>query len=212
MNYVRLVCIFLIFCNSVCNVEGFFNSVNLPQFGQKRLYKLTKTTIPFTRLRMSDDDKTEENISYLEKINKKIKNQIENEPKTPYEKRKIEKLQSIKNNIEKYIIEKKKKEVVNDNKQPTFYSHYNNPAKKITFDKLFLNLKNIQGIFISCDYDRCVFTMNNGERFVYYVHNEQEKELINRIIKFSQETVKVVIICNKNIFTDTFGHLFCEGD
>lgn len=91
-----------------------------------------------------------------------------------------------------------------------------NVAKKIDFDKLFLNIGNIASIFVSSDYDRAVFIFKEHDKHVFYIHNKQDKELIDKIINYRQvngketDNVKVIIVGNKNIFTDSFGHLFCE--
>lgn len=126
------------------------------------------------------------NENYLEKISKK----------------KLQKLEVIKNNIEKYVVKK--------DKEPSFQSHYNQPIPKTTFDKLFLNLKNISRIYISGDYDRAVFFFGDAQRFVFYINTQEEKKLIDKIIRYRKDDVKVVVICDKNLFTDSFGFLFCD--
>lgn len=91
-----------------------------------------------------------------------------------------------------------------------------NAAKKIDFDKLFLNIGNIASIYVSSDYDRAVFIFKSNDKHVFYIHNKDDKDLIDKIISYRQtnatnnDNVKVIVIGNKNIFTDSFGHLFCE--
>lgn len=105
---------------------------------------------------------------------------------------------------------------VEQNKRTERKTDYN-PAKKIDFDKLFLNIGNIASIFVSSDYDRAVFIFKGNEKHVFYIHNQHDKELIDKIINYRQvngkdtDNVKVIIVGNKNIFTDSFGHLFCEN-
>lgn len=128
--------------------------------------------------------------NYLEKINNK----------------KVEKMEKIKQNIEKYIIETKKEK----KKEPNFQSFYNNPISKINFDKLFMNLNNINNIYLTSDCDRAVFFFKNTSRHVFYAKTKEEKDLIEKIIKYRPDNVKVVIVCDKNLFTDSFGFLYCD--
>lgn len=142
-------------------------------------------------------DNIDDNIPYL--------NRLENVPV----KSNIDKLKSIQNNINKYIDEKKN---VNE---PKYISCYNNPIKKATFDKIFLNIQNIQTIYISNDCDRAIFVFLNAQRLVYYIHNKDEYKLIEKIINIASQSLqkfKVIVICNKDLMTDKFGFLYCDKD
>ena len=95
-------------------------------------------------------------------------------------------------------------------KEPTFSSNYNNPCKKITYDQLLMNLENTKDIVLSNDFDRAVFILKDNQKFVFYITSNDEKEKINDIITIRQKGVKILVICDKTIFTDSFGLLYCE--
>jgi len=138
---------------------------------------------------------SEEELPYLEKLDKQNK-------------KKIERLKSIRDNITKYMDEKKPANSTNTT-QISPKSRYNqNPIMQIDFDKLFLNMNQISQIFISSDYDRAVFYFLDGRRYIYYVKTTDDKELIEKIIRFISHSIKIKIICDKTLFTDKFGYLY----
>jgi hypothetical protein len=145
-------------------------------------------------MNISDDD-----LPYLEKLEKTNKD-------------KIQKLKSVRDNISKFLknneTESKSKNITKST--PSSSRSINHPIMYIDFDKLFLNINNIQQIFISNDYDRAVFYMNSGQRFVYFVKMKNDKDLVEKIIKFIKHPVKIIVICDKTLFTDKFKHLYCE--
>ena len=142
-----------------------------------------------------------ENLSYLEKL----------------EKKKLERLKSIRNNINKYIqdfpsnnTDTTEANITNTSKKlsnTTKISSYS-PITPITFDKLFLNINHIMKVYMSADYDRVVFYFADGRRFVFKVKNMQDKELMIKIMKFIPQSVRIVVICDKSLFTDKFGFLY----
>jgi len=134
----------------------------------------------------------EEDIPYLDKIEKQ-------------DKKKIERLQSIRNNISKYLVDvNKQKNSTNTHKS----SYESNPIMPIDFDTLFLNINNIARIYLPSDYDRAVFYMSNNKRNVFFVKSKTDKELIEKLIKFIAKPVKIIVICDKSVFTDKFGFLY----
>jgi len=136
----------------------------------------------------------DDNLPYLERLEKSNKD-------------KIQKLKSVRDNIGKFL---SSNETTLNTKNVTKSSRsVNHPIMYIDFDKLFLNINNIQQIFISNDYDRAVFYMNTGHRFVFFVKSKNDKDLIEKIIKFIKHPVKIVVVCDKTLFTDKFKYLYC---
>jgi hypothetical protein len=143
-------------------------------------------------MNINDDD-----LPYLEKLEKTNKD-------------KIERLKSVRDNISKFltnntVVSKSKNDIKSSSKSLQY------PIVNINFDKLFLNINDIQQIFISNDYDRVVFFMNSGQRFVYFVKSKNDKDLIDKIVKFIKHPVKIIVICDKTLFTDKFKYLYCEN-
>lgn len=201
---------FLIF---VCFFQSSYSFVLLSNnlFPTQKIQK-TFTQTPKYYMCSHDD----ENLSYLEKLNK-----------DKQKKDKLSKLNSIKENISKYIEEqqnntgnvsnKASKKASKASKKTTdttdtkkFTSSYNNPIQRISFDSLFLRLNMIQAIYLTSDNDRAVFCLSNGQRFVFYIKNEQDFDLIQKIFKFAPQSVKICIVCDKNLFTDTMGFLYTD--
>lgn len=147
-------------------------------------------------LRYNMHQNWEDDMSYLDSLDKKPQNSN------------IDKLKSIQNNITKYIEEKSKK----TDQSQVFPTRYNNPIHKASFDKIFLNINNIRTVYIPNDYDRAIFVMNKNEKFVFYIHNKDEKHLVEKIINLIGKQVKVVVLCNKSDMTDPFGRLYCDID
>lgn len=128
--------------------------------------------------------------SYLENINNK----------------KLKKLENIKNNISKYI------KTENNKIEKGHISTYQ-PIPKVQFDTIFMNIYNINKIYISYNVDRMIFEMNTGRRFVYYIKNNEDKDRINTLINLIPNQVKCIIINDvKNTMDDVFGFLYCTPD
>jgi len=133
----------------------------------------------------------DENLPYLEKLEKE-------------KKQRIQKLQSVRDNIGKFLDSSVKNDTT-----VTKVPYIKNPIMQTDFDKLFLNLNNVQQIFISNDYDRAVFCMFNGQRLVYFINNKNDKELMEKIINVIKHPVKIIVVCDKTLFTDKFKFLYC---
>lgn len=139
----------------------------------------------------------DDNLPYLEKLEKTNKD-------------KIEKLKSVRDNISKFLNSNTTNTTSPKNSSNAQTRLINNPIMHIDFDKLFLNLNNIQQIYMTNDYDRAVFFLNNGQRYVYFVRSKEDKELIEKIIKFVKHPIRVSVMCDKTLFTDKFKYLYCE--
>lgn len=140
----------------------------------------------------------DDGVPYLNKLDEMNRSQ----PKTN-----TERLRAIHSNITKYMDEKAKKQ-----SSQRINTRYNNPIEKSTFDKIFLNMNSISKIYISSDFDRAIFEMKNKHRYVFYVHNKTEKDLIEKIINTLMHPVKIIVVCDKSQMTDQFGHLYCKDD
>jgi hypothetical protein len=150
-------------------------------------------------------------LPYLHKLNemntKKNKN-IENNivPKSlDNANQTTKKLESIRNKITNYLDEKHKTK-----SEPKFTTRYNNPIPKTDFDKIFLNINNIKTIYISNDNDRAIFEFFTSQKYVYYLKDTKNRQLLNKIINILTQPVKIVIICDKTVMDDPFGHLYCD--
>lgn len=124
---------------------------------------------------------------------------------------KVEKLKSIRNNITKYIVaNENNKKPTNSTTKARSSSAYSNPIIPIDFDNLFLNINNISKIYLSSDYDRAIFYMINNRRHIYTIKSKTDRELIEKIIRFISQPVKIIVICDKTLFTDKFGFLYYD--
>ena len=174
------------------------NFANFPHTTYNTLKKCSNAYMNF------DDETKDDIITYLEKIQQdKLKNKVDQFDA------KVHKLKSVQNNINKYIEEKNRKP------EKGHTTRYNNPIKKISFDKMFLNVQNIIIIYIPYDYDRAIVEFHNNQRFVYYIHNKNEQILMDKIINIaslSGNPFKVKIICDKIVMTDPFGYLYCQEE
>lgn len=173
----------LLLCFCILNVSAFIIPAS-----HKLGYRAIRLLRCSQSVMISDDD----NIPYLDKLDK-------NNGK------KVERLKSIRDNITKYMEDKKPK-------NSGYSSRYNqNAIIPIDFDKLFLNLNQIAHVYISADYDRAVFYLSDSRRFVYYIRTPQDKELFEKIIKYISHPVKIRVICDKTLFTDKFGYLYTDS-
>lgn len=137
----------------------------------------------------------DESVPYLDGLNKK-----NNE----------ERLKSLRKNITKYIVANKKSNntiqaVKTKQSRPSIQ-----PIMPIDFDNLFLNINNISKIYMSSDYDRVVFYFTDNRRHIYLVKSKRDKDLMEKIIKFISQPVRIVVICDKTVFTDKFGFLYYD--
>lgn len=63
--------------------------------------------------------------------------------------------------------------------------------KKINYDDIIYNIKNISYIFLSGNYDRIVIYYNN-ERGVYYFNNIKEFQRIEYMLKLNNKKIKII--------------------
>lgn len=152
-------------------------------------YKMCSSNSLYIDMSINDD-----NLPYLEKLEKSNKD-------------KIQRLKSVRDNISKFLNNNTTNPKNTTNTQTRLI---NNPIMHTDFDKLFLNLNNIQQIYMTNDYDRAVFFLNNGQRYVFFVRSKEDKELIEKIIKFVKHPIRVSVMCDKTLFTDKFKYLYCE--
>jgi hypothetical protein len=117
----------------------------------------------------------------------------------------INKLTSIKNNINNYI---EKKKYVKDHKDEIRKSIYN-PIKSVDYEKILINLGIIKKIYLSNDYDRAIIDTGYN-KYVHYIKSEDDKRKFNVILSVIPNSCKKIVICDKKIMTDSFGYLYCE--
>ena len=140
----------------------------------------------------------DESLSYLDRINKKT-----TEPK-------IKKLESIRNNITKYLKDTNKKELPEPKIQIGATSSYQT-IPKATFDTIFMNIYNISKLYMSYNVDRIIFEMQSGKRLVYYIKNKDDREKIDNLVNLIPNKIKIIIINDVyKIMDDPFGYLYCD--
>jgi hypothetical protein len=107
------------------------------------------------------------------------------------------------------IIDKNKNKNINKIERGIISTY--EPIKKGTFDIIFVNIFQINKIYISSNNDRLIFEYNSTKRNVYYINNQDEYNKINQLIKLIPHDIKFIIICDvKNTMDDVFGYLYCE--
>lgn len=116
----------------------------------------------------------------------------------------INKLTTIKNNIQNYI---EKNKYIKDNKNSIKESIYNNPIKPVDYEKILINLAIIKCVYISGDFDRIIVDTKYN-KYLYYITTEDDKQKINIIISVLPNTCKKIIISDKRIMTDNFSSLY----
>jgi hypothetical protein len=116
----------------------------------------------------------------------------------------INKLNTIKNNIELYI---EKNKYVKENKNSIKKSIYNNPIKQVDYEKILINLAIIKTVYISGDYDM-VIVDTGYNKYMYHIKTEKDKQKFNIIISVLPNTCKKFIISDKNIMIDNFSSLY----
>lgn len=116
----------------------------------------------------------------------------------------INKLTTIKNNIQNYI---EKNNYIKDNKNSIKESIYSNPIKPVDYEKILINLGIIKRVYISGDFDRIIVDTGYN-KYLYYITTENDKQKINIIISVLPNTCKKIIISDKKIMTDNFSSLY----
>jgi len=140
----------------------------------------------------------DDSLSYLDRISKKT-----TEPK-------IKRLESIRNNITKYLKDTNKKEDIIPKIEKGTISTYQ-AIPKTSFDTIFLNIYNISKIYMSFNVDRIIFEMQSGRRLVYYIKNNDDREKIDKLINLIPNKIKILIINDVHkTMDDPFGYLYCD--
>jgi hypothetical protein len=137
----------------------------------------------------------DDSLSYLDKINKK------QEPK-------IKKLESIRNNISKFLKDTNKKEDISKIEKGHISTYQ--PIPQANFDTIFLNIYNISKIYMSYNVDRIIFEMQTGRRYVFYISKQEDRNKMDNLMKLIPNKIKILIINDvKNTMDDPFGYLYC---
>ena len=96
----------------------------------------------------------------------------------------------------------------NDNKYNKLSPLIINPIKKIEYDTIFYNIKNITHVFLSSNFDRIVIFFNNNKG-VYYFNEENELHVIDNILKSNNINMKIIKYYTREM--DSYdGALYCE--
>lgn len=144
----------------------------------------------------SDKPEISVSSSYLESINN-------NNDK------KIKKLESVRNNIVKYL--KSEKDDPETHKMEKGFVSTFYPIPKANFDTIFLSIFQICTVYMSYNLDRIIFELQSGKRYVYYIKDKADYKKISQLIDLIPNKIKHVIINDvKNTMDDVFGHLYCE--
>jgi hypothetical protein len=139
----------------------------------------------------------DDSLSYLDKINKKP------EPK-------IKKLESIRNNISKFLKDTNKKEDISKIEKGHISTYQ--PIPQANFDTIFLNIYNISKIYMSYNVDRIIFEMQTGRRYVFYISKQEDRNKMDNLMKLIPNKIKILIINDvKNTMDDPFGYLYCAA-
>lgn len=118
------------------------------------------------------------------------------------------KLLKIKDSIQKYI---EKKNNVEDQRIKDSFIPNKGIIKKVDFDKVFLNISNIQKIYLSSNNDRIIIELINNVRNVYYMKDKNDFDKIKQLIKLIPNKHKIIIISDyHNMMDDMYGPLYCE--
>lgn len=112
------------------------------------------------------------------------------------------KLESIQNSISKYL---KKDAPI----EKGFCARV--PIKKVHFDTIFLNIFSIDIIYTTPSEDRVIIQLNNGNKYVFYLTNQEDKVKIRKIIELVPNSITVKVITDKRVFDDS-GFLYCENN
>ena len=121
---------------------------------------------------------------------------------------KIKKLQKISRNIDDWMknTSKTADKKIEKGRESTY-----TVIPKATFDTIFVNIYQIQKIYISSNEDRMIFELATGRRYVYYVQNPDDKKKMEQLIKLIPVPYKICIINDwYKVMDDPFGFLYCE--
>lgn len=100
---------------------------------------------------------------------------------------------------------------IGDKEQPKYITRYNNPIRKLSFDKIVGIKNNINSIYISNDFDRAIFKLKNNIHYVIYVDKKEDRKKIEKIIEDVSKYATIIVICNKILMTDQYGFLYCDN-
>ncbi len=99
----------------------------------------------------------------------------------------------------------------NDKKLDKGYLSTYKPIPKATFDTIFLNIYQINKIYMSASMDRLVFEIFDQRRFVFYIKDKDEYRKMMQLIDLIPNQIKIIIINDiHKCMDDPFGFLYCE--
>lgn len=85
------------------------------------------------------------------------------------------------------------------------------PISKATFDTIFLNIYQINKIYISACMDRMIFEISSHRRYVFYINDYDEYSKMMQFIDLIPNKIKIIIINDVyKCMDDPFGFLYCE--
>ena len=159
---------------------------------------LLKNKFMCTALSLSNNTNTQ---SYLDQINTKKDSNIRRDTLSNIPKENpIKKLENVKNNIDKYM------KMQNKTIEKGFKSTYR-PIPKVLFDTIFLNIFQIHTVYISSNKDRFIFELNNTNRYVYYIKDNDDYNKMEKLLNI----IKIMIINDiEKTMDDPFGYLYCD--
>lgn len=188
MTFINIILIIAIFANINISSSSFILSTNV--------YKLP----------CGLGSRNQRNIKKSPTFRMNLNKHNENYDKTPEDDSK--KLLRIKENIQKYI--EKKNYVENQRVNNTFVSN-KGIIKKVDFDKVVINIRNIQKIYFSSNNDRIIIELVNNTRNVYYMKDKNDLTKIEELINLIPNKIKIIIITDyERMMDDMYGPLYCE--
>lgn len=163
---------------------------------------LLKNKFMCTALSLSNNTNTQ---SYLDQINTKKDSNIRRDTLSNIPKENpIKKLENVKNNIDKYM------KMQNKTIEKGFKSTYR-PIPKVLFDTIFLNIFQIHTVYISSNKDRFIFELNNTNRYVYYIKDNDDYNKMEKLLNIIPNKIKIMIINDiEKTMDDPFGYLYCD--
>lgn len=100
---------------------------------------------------------------------------------------------------------------IGDKEQPKYITRFNNPIRKLSFDKIVEIKNNINSIYLSNDFDRAIFKLKNNIHYVIYVDKKEDRKKIEKIIEDVSKYATIIVVCNKILMTDQYGFLYCDN-
>jgi hypothetical protein len=100
---------------------------------------------------------------------------------------------------------------IGDKEQPKYITRFNNPIRKLSFDKIVEIKNNINSIYLSNDFDRAIFKLKNNIHYVIYVDQKEDRKKIEKIIEDVSKYATIIVVCNKILMTDQYGFLYCDN-